>query len=88
MTGGYRPLSVMPFALAGIRPEGVISYNDEALSWDIYKGIPSSRVSPNFSKLFKDLNQFEDETQKKKNNNTSNDCWGENPIFFGENFIL
>jgi len=78
---GYRAALINAFRLRGIRPEGVISYNDEALSWDIYKGISASSVSPNFSKLFKDLNQFEDEPDKKNEQRLYQRLWGKADTF-------
>jgi hypothetical protein len=63
---GYRAALVNAFRSRGIRPEGVISYSDEALSWPTYKGVAAVKTNPNFKKLFKELNQFEDEPDRTK----------------------
>jgi hypothetical protein len=63
---GYRGALVNAFRARGIRPEGVISYNDEALVWDLFKGMSAAKVNPNFRNLFKDLYQFADEPDRKK----------------------
>ena len=73
---GYRGALINAFRLRGIRPEGVISYNDEALSWDTYKGMSSAKANPNFRKLFKDLNQFEDEPDQKNEQELYKRLWG------------
>ena len=78
---GYRASLVNAFRLRGIRPEGVISYSDEALSWDTYKGISSSAVNPDFRKLFKDLNQYEDEPDRKNEEQLYERLWGKADTF-------
>jgi hypothetical protein len=78
---GYRAALINAFRSRGIRPEGVISYNDEALSWDSYKGISSSTVNPNFRKLFKDLNEYEDEPDRKNEQQLYERLWGKAETF-------
>jgi hypothetical protein len=78
---GYRAALINAFRLRGIRPEGVISYSDEALSWDTYKGISSSAVNPDFRKLFKDLNQYEDEPDKKNEEELYERLWAKADTF-------
>jgi hypothetical protein len=78
---GYRAALVNAFRSRGIRPEGVISYNDEALSWDTYKGVSSSSVNPDFRKLFKDLNQYEDEPDKRNEQALYERLWGKAETF-------
>jgi len=55
---GYRGSLVNAFRARGIRPKGVISYSDDALSWDKYEGVPD--VNPDFKSLFTALNEYED----------------------------
>src|SRR5439155_1325863 len=78
---GYRSALINAFRLRGIRPEGVVSYSDEALSWDTYKGVSSSSVNPNFRKLFKDLNEFEDEPDQKHKQQLYERLWGRAATF-------
>ena len=78
---GYRSALINAFRLRGIRPEGIVSYSDEALSWDTYKGVSSSSVNPNFRKLFKDLNEFEDEPDQKHKQQLYERLWGRAATF-------
>lgn len=78
---GYRASLINAFRMRGIRPEGVISYNDAALSWDAYKGSPSSTVNPDFKRLFKDLNEYEDEPDKKNEQQIYKRLWGKADTF-------
>jgi hypothetical protein len=78
---GYRAALVNAFRSRGIRPEGVISYSDDALSWPTYKGIASTAANPDFRKLFKDLNQYEDEPDKKNETALYQRLWGKADTF-------
>jgi len=57
---GWRAAMINAFRARGIRPEGVISYSEDALSWDAYEGVEATKVNPDFKKLFKRLNEFEE----------------------------
>lgn len=63
---GYRAALINAFRARGIRPEGVISYNDEALSWDSYQGVSLSDVNPDFRRLWRALSDFEDDPSPAK----------------------
>jgi hypothetical protein len=57
---GWRAAIINAFRARGIRPEGVISYSEDALSWDPYEGVNATVVNPDFKRLFKLLNEFEE----------------------------
>lgn len=58
---GCRAALINAFRARGIRPEGVLSYSEEALSWNPYRGIYSSEANPDFHRLWRELRRFEDE---------------------------
>ena len=58
---GYRAALIGAFRARGIRPEGVVSYSEDALSWDPYEGIRSADANPDFARLWRDLNRYEEE---------------------------
>src|SRR5262249_5885153 len=74
--GRYSAALVNAFRARGIRPEGVMSYSDEALCWPAYRGIASSAVSPDFSRLWRDLNQYEDEPDRENEQQLYERLWG------------
>jgi hypothetical protein len=61
---GYRAALINAFRARGIRPEGVLSYSDEALTWDPYEGPAPSAVNPDFLRLWRNLNHLEDEPDR------------------------
>jgi hypothetical protein len=78
---GYRAALINAFRARGIRPEGVISYNDEALSWDPYQGIRSSDVNPDFTRLWRDLSRYEDEPDRENEEQLYQRLWGKAETF-------
>ena len=78
---GYRAALINAFRSRGIRPEGVISYNDEALSWETYKGISATTANPSFARLWKDLNEFEDEPDRENEQALYQRLWGKAETF-------
>jgi hypothetical protein len=78
---GYRAALINAFRSRGVRPEGVISYNDEALSWETYKGISATAANPSFARLWKDLNQFEDEPDRENEQALYQRLWGKAETF-------
>ena len=78
---GYRAALVNAFRARGIRPEGVISYSDESLSWDAYRGIGSSNATPDFSRLWRDLYRFEDEPDRENEEQLYERLWGKAETF-------
>jgi hypothetical protein len=80
---GYRTSLVNAFRSRGIRPEGVISYNDEALSWDVFQGTPSAEI-PDFQRLWKDLNRYEDEPDRENEADLYQRLWGKATTFKAE----
>jgi hypothetical protein len=75
-TLGYRSALINAFRARGIRPEGVLSYNEESLSWDVYEGISATDESPDFRRLFKDLNRYEDEPDRENEEQLYQRLWG------------
>jgi len=78
---GYRAALINAFRARGIRPEGVVSYNDDALSWDIYGGVASSTVNPDFRKLWKDLADYEDDPDRENRDQLYERLWGKADAF-------
>jgi hypothetical protein len=78
---GYRAALISAFRSRGIRPEGVLSYSEDSLSWDPYEGIASSDVSPDFRRLFQDLNRYEDEPDSKNEEQLYERLWGKADTF-------
>jgi len=78
---GYRAALVNAFRARGIRPEGVISYSDEALSWEPYEGTKSSVVNPDFLRLWRDLNRYEDEPDRENEEQLYQRLWGKAETF-------
>jgi hypothetical protein len=81
---GYRAALINAFRSRGIRPEGVISYNEEALCWDTYKGIASTDANPDFRGLWKYLNQYEDEPDRENEEQLYQRFWGKADTFASE----
>jgi hypothetical protein len=78
---GYRAALVNAFRARGIRPEGVISYSDEALSWDAYQGPRVSDQIPDFRRLWSDLNRYEDEPDRENEQQLYERLWGKAETF-------
>jgi hypothetical protein len=78
---GYRAALINAFRARGIRPAGVLSYNEDALSWDPYQGSPATVSNPDFSKLWKDLNAFEDEPDRENEQQLYERLWGKAETF-------
>jgi hypothetical protein len=77
---GYRAALINAFRSRGIRPEKVISYNDESLSWEPYKGI-SPKNNPDFIRLWEKLNRYEDEPDRKNEEALYKKLWGKADTF-------
>jgi hypothetical protein len=58
---GYRAALINACRARGIRPEGVLSYSEDALSWVPYEGNQLSAIIPDFAHLWKELNLYEDD---------------------------
>jgi hypothetical protein len=74
--GGYRAALVSAFRARGVRPEGVVSYSDEALAWEPYAGTRSSDVNPDFLRLWATINAFEDEPIADNEEQIYERLWG------------
>ncbi len=81
---GYRAALINAFRSRGIRPAGVISYSDEALSWETYKGAALTDANPDFRRLWKDLNQYEDEPDRENEEALYQRLWGKADTFSAE----
>jgi hypothetical protein len=78
---GYRASLVNAFRARGIRPEGVISYSEDALSWNPYEGISSAEANPDFRHLWKDLNRYEDAPDRENEEQLYQRLWGKAETF-------
>jgi hypothetical protein len=78
---GYRAALINAFRSRGIRPAGVLSYNEDSLSWDTYEGIKATDASPDFRNLWKDLNRYEDEPDSKNEEDIYQRLWGKAETF-------
>jgi len=78
---GYRAALVNAFRARGIRPEGVISYSDEALAWEKYEGTSSVLVNPDFKRLFAALNKFEDDPDAENEQQLYERLWSKADTF-------
>src|SRR6185503_17325408 len=63
---GYRAALINSFRARGIRPEGVFSYGEDALTWDAYRGTTASKVNPDFQRLWRDLNELEEKPEGER----------------------
>jgi len=81
---GYRAALINAFRSRGIRPAGVLSYSEDALSWDPYEGTRATTVSPDFRNLFKDLNRYEDEPDRENEESLYQRLWGKAETFRSE----
>jgi hypothetical protein len=77
---GYRRALIAAFRARGIRPEGVLSYSEDALVWDRYDG---AQVPPkgndearSFHRLWSELNRFEDEPGPETRQALYRQLWG------------
>lgn len=78
---GYRAALINAFRARGIRPEGAISYSEEALSWDPYEGMSLAKTNPNFRHLWADLNRLEDEPSPRNQKTMYKRLWGKAGTF-------
>jgi hypothetical protein len=78
---GYRTALINAFRARGIRPEGVLSYSEESLSWDPYQGMPSSVANPDFGRLWNDLNRYENEPDRENEEQMYQRLWGKAQTF-------
>ncbi len=78
---GYRTALINAFRARGIRPAAVLSYNEDALSWDPYEGASATASNPDFFKLWKDLNAFEDEPDRENEQQLYERLWGKAETF-------
>jgi hypothetical protein len=78
---GYRAAIINAFRARGIRPEGVVSYSEESLSWPAYEGVQEAAASPDFLRLWKELNDYEDEPDRKNEASLYQRLWGKAESF-------
>ena len=78
---GYRAALINAFRARGIRPAGVLSYNEDALSSDPYQGASATASNPDFSKLWKVLNDYEDEPDRENEQQLYERLWGKADTF-------
>jgi hypothetical protein len=78
---GYRAALINAFRARGVRPEGVLSYSEEALSWEPYEGVAATSSNPDFSRLWKDLNAYEDEPDRENEQQLYERLWGKAETF-------
>lgn len=78
---GYRTALINAFRARGIRPEGVLSYGEESLTWDTYRGMPSSDANPDFGKLWNDLNRYENAPDRENEQQMYQRLWGKAQTF-------
>ena len=78
---GYRAALINAFRARGIRPDGVVSYTDEELSWRPYKGIAASDVNPDFRRLWDDLNRYENTPDRENEQQLYVRLWGKADSF-------
>jgi hypothetical protein len=81
---GWRAAIINAFRARGIRPEGVISYSEDALSWDVYEGANVADVNPDFRRLFKRLNEFEENPGTEEEKQLYKTLWAKADTFAGE----
>ena len=81
---GYRAALINAFRARGIRPEGVLSYSEDALAWEPYEGIRASDVSPDFGTLWRELNRLEDEPDRDNEERLYQRLWGKADRFRAE----
>jgi hypothetical protein len=74
--GGYRTALINAFRARGIRPEGAISYSEDALTWDPFTGTASSDDNPDFRRLWVDLNRYEDDPDRENEQQMFERLWG------------
>ena len=79
--GGYRAALINAFRARGIRPEGAISYSEDSLAWDPYEGTSLTEVVPDFTKLWRDLNRFEDDPARENEKQMYDRLWGKAESF-------
>jgi len=78
---GYRTALINAFRARGIRPEGVLSYSEEALSWSPYEGQSLAKANPNFKHLWADLNRLEDTPSRRNQKTLYKRLWGKAGAF-------
>ncbi len=79
--GGYRAALINAFRARGIRPEGVDSYSEDALVWDPYQGAAATAANPDFARLWRDLNRYEDEPDPDHEQSMYERLWGKAETF-------
>ncbi|HYC90795.1 MAG TPA: hypothetical protein VEO54_16375 [Thermoanaerobaculia bacterium] len=72
---GWRAAIINAFRARGIRPEGVISYSEDELSWDKYEGISATAVNPDFKRLFTLLNELEENPDPRRRRHLYRSLW-------------
>ena len=78
---GYRTAIINAFRARGVRPEGVISYSEDALSWPTYAGVSLTQANPDFQRLWPDLNRLEDEPNRENERQLFKRLWGKAETF-------
>jgi hypothetical protein len=78
---GFGDALIYAFRARGVRPEGVPSYSEDALCWEPYEGVRAADVSPDFGRLWKDLNRFEDEPDRENEEQLYQRLWGKAEVF-------
>jgi hypothetical protein len=74
---GYRTALINAFRARGIRPAGVLSYSEDSLSWPRYEGPSRKRFKPDFDRLWKALNKYEDQPERKNEKRLYHRLWGD-----------
>ncbi len=80
---GYRAALINAFRARGIRPEGVLSYSEDALAWEPYEGDRVADVA-DFGHLWNELNRFEDDPQPEQEAQLYERLWGKAHAFRGQ----
>jgi hypothetical protein len=78
---GYRAALINAFRARGIRPPDVRSYSEESLSWEPYQGMSSKEANPDFARLWRDLNRYEDEPDRENEQQLYERLWGKATTF-------
>jgi hypothetical protein len=60
---GYRAALINAFRARGIRPEGVVSYGEEALNWNLYQRTDGHQRSRAFARVWRDVIDLEEDSE-------------------------
>jgi hypothetical protein len=81
---GYRTALINAFRARGIRPQGAVSYSEDALNWGSYEGMKSTDVNPDFTRLWKDLLNYENDPGHDSEQQMYERLWGKADTFAAE----